>query len=207
MKIITKERLLKIQQWRETYGPGSNVVLPAEEAEELAEIALAAMQQEPVAYIFKHPAGKLFWAITDESNKGQSDVIPVYADPHIVPVIMGGVSGALEHAYKELTPTFMRNHIDAFERYGIAPSDSSTVIQAIRIALDGIERRASMLQGKAEHVSNRDELNYPVIMDGWVMVPFEPTAEMLNAAWVSHGIYHPSAYRTMIAAAPQQQVK
>lgn len=41
MSTITRERLLKIQQWRETYGPGSNVVLPAEEAEELARIALA----------------------------------------------------------------------------------------------------------------------------------------------------------------------
>lgn len=48
MTTITRERLLKIQQWRETYGTGSNVMLPAEEAEELARIALTAMQQEPV---------------------------------------------------------------------------------------------------------------------------------------------------------------
>ncbi|HAG9033370.1 TPA: DUF551 domain-containing protein [Escherichia coli] len=41
---------------------------------------------EPVAYIFKHPAGKLFWALTDESNKEQADVIPVYAAPP-VPVV------------------------------------------------------------------------------------------------------------------------
>ncbi|HFW5513342.1 TPA: DUF551 domain-containing protein [Salmonella enterica subsp. enterica serovar Typhimurium] len=41
---------------------------------------------EPIAYIFKHPAGKLFWALTDESNKDQSDVIPVYAAPP-VPVV------------------------------------------------------------------------------------------------------------------------
>ncbi len=80
MTTITKERLLTIRQWRETYGPGSNVVLPAEEAEELARIALASLEAEPVAYIFKHPAGKLFWALTDESNKEQPDVIPVYAD-------------------------------------------------------------------------------------------------------------------------------
>lgn len=80
MITITKERLLTIKQWRETYGPGSNVVLPAEEAEELARIALALLEAEPVAYIFKHPAGKLFWALTDESNKEQPDVIPVYAD-------------------------------------------------------------------------------------------------------------------------------
>ncbi|MBV6907063.1 DUF551 domain-containing protein, partial [Escherichia coli] len=38
------------------------------------------LEAEPVAYIFKHPAGKLFWALTDESNKEQPDVIPVYAD-------------------------------------------------------------------------------------------------------------------------------
>lgn len=78
MTTITKERLLTIRQWRETYGPGSNVVLPAEEAEELARIALTSLEAEPVAYIFKHPAGKLFWALTDESNKEQADVIPVY---------------------------------------------------------------------------------------------------------------------------------
>lgn len=86
MTTIAKDRLLTIKQWRETYGPGSNVVLPAEEAEELARIALASLEAEPVAYIFKHPAGKLFWALTDESNKEQSDVIPVYAAPP-VPVV------------------------------------------------------------------------------------------------------------------------
>ncbi|EAS8902460.1 DUF550 domain-containing protein [Salmonella enterica] len=52
---ITKERLLKIQHWREIYGADSNVMLPAEEAEELARIALAALEAEkgaePVAFI------------------------------------------------------------------------------------------------------------------------------------------------------------
>ncbi|EES6587874.1 TPA: DUF551 domain-containing protein [Escherichia coli] len=54
MTTITKERLLTIQHWRETYGPGSNVVLPAEEAEELARIALASLEAEPVAKIIAH---------------------------------------------------------------------------------------------------------------------------------------------------------
>lgn len=45
---ITRERLEKIKSWRETYGAGSNVMLPAEEAEELASMALAAMDSEPV---------------------------------------------------------------------------------------------------------------------------------------------------------------
>ena len=48
MITITKGRLLTIKQWRETYGPGSNVVLPAEEAEELVRIALASLEADPV---------------------------------------------------------------------------------------------------------------------------------------------------------------
>lgn len=48
---ITRERLAKIKSWRETYGAGSNVMLPAEEAEELARMALGAMDSEPVAVV------------------------------------------------------------------------------------------------------------------------------------------------------------
>lgn len=45
---ITRERLEKIKSWRETYGTGSNVMLPAEEAEALARIALDAMDRDQV---------------------------------------------------------------------------------------------------------------------------------------------------------------
>lgn len=55
MTTITKERLLTIKQWRETYGPDSNVVLPAEEAEELARIALASLEAEPVSQTYNLP--------------------------------------------------------------------------------------------------------------------------------------------------------
>ncbi|EHH6138835.1 DUF551 domain-containing protein [Escherichia coli] len=122
----------------------------------LAEITLASLEAEPVAYIFKHPAGKLFWALTDESNKEQADVIPVYAAAP-ASVVPDNASEPLAYAYKELTPEIMRNHLAVFERYGIAPNDSSTTIQALRIALDGIERSDAMLHG-AEPVSNSDEL-------------------------------------------------
>ncbi|EJO9863044.1 hypothetical protein NU766_004301 [Salmonella enterica] len=53
----------------------------SESQRELARIALASLESEPVAYIFKHPAGELFWSLTDESNKGQNDVMPVYTAP------------------------------------------------------------------------------------------------------------------------------
>lgn len=48
---LTRERLEKIKSWRDTYGAGSNVMLPAEEAEELARIALAVIDSEPVAWL------------------------------------------------------------------------------------------------------------------------------------------------------------
>ncbi len=120
------------------------------------EIALASLEADPVAYIFKHPAGKLFWALTDESNKEQSDVIPVYAAAP-ASVVPDNASEPLAYAYKELTPEIMRNHLAVFERYGIAPNDSSTTILALRIALDGIERSGAMLHG-AEPVSQTYKL-------------------------------------------------
>ncbi|WP_349116246.1 DUF551 domain-containing protein [Escherichia coli] len=123
---------------------------------------MASLEADPVAYIFKHPAGKLFWALTDESNKEQADVIPVYtaAPASVVP---DNASEPLAYAYKELTPEIMRNHLAVFERYGIAPNDSSTTIQALRIALDGIERSDAMLHG-AEPVSQT--YNLPELIEG-----------------------------------------
>lgn len=54
---LNRERLEKIKSWRETYGAGSNVMLPAEEAEELARIALAALDSEPVAEVLSNRPG------------------------------------------------------------------------------------------------------------------------------------------------------
>ncbi|EEU9498951.1 DUF551 domain-containing protein [Escherichia coli] len=195
MTTITKERLLTIRQWRETYGPGSNVVLPAEEAEKLARIALASLEAEPVAYIFKHPAGKLFWALTDESNKEQADVIPVYAAAP-ASVVQDNASEPLAYAYKELTPEIMRNHLAVFERYGIAPNDSSTTIHALRIALDGIERSDAMLHG-AEPVSQTYKLpvNTPC-QDApahiWLQTAgvWPEDGELSELTWCSHNQHH-----------------
>lgn len=79
---ITRERLLEII----VTGPEAS----GAEQNELARMALAAMDSEPVAYIFKHPAGRLFWSLTDESNKGHDDVMPVYASPQPAPVVPDG---------------------------------------------------------------------------------------------------------------------
>lgn len=58
---------------------------------------------------------------------------------------------------------------------------------------------AAMLQS----FGNSEQLNSPVIPDGWVMVPKEPTHEMLEAGDEQFGTY--DVYRRMIAAAPQQE--
>ncbi|MEF4119531.1 DUF551 domain-containing protein [Escherichia coli] len=159
------------------------------------KLALASLEAEPVAYIFKHPAGKLFWALTDESNKEQADVIPVYAAAP-ASVVPDNASEPLDYAYKELTPEIMRNHLAVFERYGIAPNDSSTTIQALRIALDGIERSGAMLHG-AEPVSQTYKLpvNTPC-QDApahiWLQTAgvWPEDGELSELTWCSHNQHH-----------------
>ncbi|HDT1335004.1 TPA: DUF3850 domain-containing protein [Klebsiella pneumoniae subsp. ozaenae] len=50
--------------------------------------------------------------------------------------------------------------------------------------------------------------NYPAIPDGYVMVPKEPTKEMIDAGWLHYmGTKNPSSkgtYKAMLAAAPQE---
>ncbi|HAV9926645.1 TPA: DUF551 domain-containing protein [Escherichia coli] len=87
MTTITKERLLTIKQWRETYGPGSNVVLPAEEAEELARIALTSLEAEPVAWtdeeelrdVKQYGFGEIFQCPPDKYADSRR-VIPLYRE-------------------------------------------------------------------------------------------------------------------------------
>lgn len=153
------------------------------------------LKADPVAYIFKHPAGKLFWALTDESNKEQADVIPVYAAAP-VSVMPDNASEPLAYAYKELTPEIMRNHLAVFERYGVAPNDSSTTIHALRIALDGIERSAAMLQG-SQPVSQTYKLpvNTPC-QDApahiWLQTAgvWPEDGELSELTWCSHNQHH-----------------
>lgn len=53
------------------------------------------------------------------------------------------------------------------------------------------------------YIAPAQDGNSPVIPDGWVLVPEEPTNEMLEAGDEQFGTY--DVYRRMIAAAPQQE--
>ncbi|EKC2363069.1 hypothetical protein OOL67_001973 [Salmonella enterica] len=106
MTTITRERLLKIQQWRETYGTGSNVMLPAEEAEELARIALASLTAEPVAWtdeeelrdLRKVGFCEMFSVEPISKDADMLRVIPLYRHAQPVSVVPDGLRQALSNA-------------------------------------------------------------------------------------------------------------
>lgn len=139
MTTITKERLRTIKQWRETYGPGSNVVLPAEEAEELARIALASLEAKPIGAF--HIAEQQVDGTSDYLKDGEwpidNGIIEVYAAPP-VPV----VPAALPENDDE----------DGHDIDYLEPSE----VYALGRTAGWNACRAAMLQ--AEPVSNSDEL-------------------------------------------------
>ncbi|MHB2213290.1 DUF551 domain-containing protein [Raoultella ornithinolytica] len=88
---ITRERLEKIKSWREAYGTESNVMLPAEEAAELARMALAAMDSEPVAYTDERNLGYIHRGAETGFMWGNRNLepgdIPLYRHAQPAPVV------------------------------------------------------------------------------------------------------------------------
>ncbi|PLO06834.1 hypothetical protein CWN46_21005 [Klebsiella pneumoniae] len=126
---ITRERLEKIKSWRETYGTGSNVMLPAEEAEELACLALAAMDGEPVrnpvlayADIYRDMAKQGFesvpiWSVITDLER---NIAPLYRHAQPVPRVPDG------YVMVPVKPT--REIIDEFDSiidYGAEDSEDA----------------------------------------------------------------------------------
>ncbi|EFO2757945.1 TPA: DUF551 domain-containing protein [Escherichia coli] len=218
MTTITKERLLTIKQCRETYGPGSNVVLPAEEAEELARIALASLEAKPIGAF--HIAEQQVDGTSDYLKDGEwpidNGIIEVYTAPP-VPV----VPAALPENDDE----------DGHDIDYLEPSE----VYALGRTAGWNACRAAMLQGKSEQPQNAQQNipenipggNSPVTPDGWiscsermpdklipVMVMYED-GEMWSAMWNGNrwddGTEYPGPHSVThwreMPAAPQQEVK
>lgn len=98
MNTVTRDRLLKIQQWRETYGPGSNVVLPAEEAEELARIALSSLETEPVSF------DALRDAVAEVSGGAAMEWSDIYKGHQAVPFINFNSLARIVDKYRAAPP-------------------------------------------------------------------------------------------------------
>lgn len=227
MSTISKERLIKIQQWRETYGPGSNVVLPAEEAEELARIALASLEAQPAIHrwrrVTSEPYGPYPWHYGDfigfsKPVDGIEDEYFYSAPPE--PANAEPVAWLWSHRKHPSEVSLVRPEDDeraegahwsgwSCQALYAAPPAPVSVPAAMEMdddfdssfehgkAVGWNACRAAMLQGAVG--------NSPVIQDGWRLVPEEPTHEMLEAGDEQFGTY--DVYRRMIAAAPQQEVK
>ncbi|EFU8390877.1 DUF551 domain-containing protein [Escherichia coli] len=143
MTTITKERLLTIKQWRETYGPGSNVVLPAEEAEELARIALAALEVEPIGFRCRRNDNLGDWSYVyhrepDDFERKHLVIEGIYAAPP-APVVP-----------EEATPENVEMLSGYVSTYKLTDSERDIAAEIWNAC------RAAMLQ--AEPVSNSDEL-------------------------------------------------
>ncbi|EAZ8651057.1 hypothetical protein CG229_21510 [Salmonella enterica] len=213
MSTITRERLLKIQQWRETYGAGSNVMLPAEEAEELARIALASLEEKPVGEVSEKRYGLVMDGTVDlggESTyriiKGEKAMkrLPLGTKFYIAPPAL---------VVPEEMP--MPNVLSMYAVDAVA---------AIAEVRGWNACRAAMLQSKYRDLSQPvdpqiSEYEKIMLRAGWVMVPVEPTDEMIEAAMncedVTYNesddtvfyVHHREIYKAMLAAAPQPEVK
>ncbi|MGH4720433.1 hypothetical protein ACRFET_02010 [Klebsiella pneumoniae] len=136
---LTRERLEKIKSWRETYGAGSNVMLPAEEAEELARMALAAMDSEPVAVCIVEdgqmcPDG---FGVCDHSLPDGTHEL--YAAPQPAPVVGYVPIGDSPYDIPYSMPSNLRELIA--EEIGILFSDDDAQ------SVWNVCRRAAMLSG------------------------------------------------------------
>ncbi|WP_257965747.1 hypothetical protein [Klebsiella pneumoniae] len=163
------------------------------------EHLLAAMDSEPVAYIFKHPAGRLFWSLTDKSNKGHDDVMPVYASPQPAPVVEREPIAWLNDAYlargvvdgeagsEDAGPGYIPVYREAGPRPAQvvpdelkeAAADFLTVLDEYPEQLVPINRDSAVVRALRSTMLHGS--NSPVIPDGYVMVPINMTTEQMRA--------------------------
>ncbi|EAA6774429.1 hypothetical protein FPE09_004207 [Salmonella enterica subsp. enterica serovar Braenderup] len=181
MTKITRERLLKIQQWRETYGTGSNVMLPAEEAEELARIALVSLTAEPVAWrLLDSPESSV--TVTDNEKmaaiwkRNGRNVQPLYSTAH-------GSADAVGMVVSE-------------GRQPSAHNPDSRIFEVL------VESGYEPVPGDKLYAAPPA----PVVPDDWVMVPKEPTRQMMAQGHFAmkgtdRGKFR-RIYQAMITAAP-----
>ncbi len=191
MITITKERLLTIKQWRETYGPGSNVVLPAEEAEELARIALASLEAKPIGAF--HIAEQQVDGTSDYLKDGEwpidNGIIEVYAAPP-VPVVpeekampnplsmyaVDAVAAIAEvRGWNACRAAILHGSEPVSQAYKLPPMSSSAVNDAAwklrnmlteHGPLNG--RQFNNLKGCFYEALKVAMRNYPVTPDGWI---------------------------------------
>ncbi|EES0515084.1 DUF551 domain-containing protein, partial [Escherichia coli] len=137
----------------------SNVVLPAEEAEELARIALASLEAKPIGAF--HIAEQQVDGTSDYLKDGEwpidNGIIEVYAAPP-VPVVPAALPENDDEDGHDI------DYLDPSEVYALGRTAGWNAC------------RAAMLQGKSEQPQNAQQNipenipggNSPVTPDGWI---------------------------------------
>ncbi len=226
---ITRERLAKIKSWRETYGAGSNVMLPAEEAEELARMALAAMDSEPVIlYRERNPYNGLTtgWQELTENefsflkeNAGENaEFLTLYRHAQPAPVMPDEINSASAPEVFEIAAEAERLGLrGTYASYAVGwNACRAAMLQASPVCTcpsgDGSLRWPCPVHagnspvigiGLASGQDRTVEVRY-VAPPGYVTVPREPTAEMILSAMRDNETGEVAEiYELMLAAAPQ----
>ncbi|MCO5015858.1 hypothetical protein [Escherichia coli] len=147
---------------------------------------------EPVAYIFKHPAGKLFWALTDESNKEQPDVIPVYADSPapVVPdeIDVNDVPRAV---------TYFKTHRDCY-------ADGWNACRAAMLQSGNFRENKNSSTNNFREIAETST-NYPVIPDGLSTVCAE-AYQVVGVMADALGVFGDAAVQKVLDNLSQQKL-
>ena len=170
---ITRERL----EWLSQISCRDDIEdIGGDEIRELASMALAAMDSEPVAWTWHYRK-----QLHVTSDKRRAEFVATDGDVAVLPL------------YRHAQPAPEKYHIgDATMRHIFTPtgmtnvSDMQAVFDRVEAVLVGMDQPA------------------PVVSDGYVMVPKEPTAEMILSAMRDNETGEVAEiYELMLAAAPK----
>lgn len=183
-KEFTKERLIEKLQHRISVASGFPESEKAQIDLELARIALASLEAEPVAWLLSGGGAKNH--VSFDSGNAYADplreVTPLYTDPPAPVALPSGYSDFEEIWSSSTHPLTQDDEMKDF---------AWDIWNACR---------AAMLQS----FGNSEQLNSPVIPDGWKLVPIDPTKDMLRAGQSVVGFWLNTVhcYSKMLAAAP-----
>ncbi len=148
---------------------------PPEVVRNLASMALAAMDSEPVAWTWQY---REQWHVTSDPRRaefvakdGDVAVLPLYRHAQPAPVVPDERYQHLSELYhaqeKRLFKLLKRVKGPEFDKYSHTPLQAIDFLESVFFGDSEDDARAAMLQAG----------NSPVIPDGYVMVPMRLTAE------------------------------
>ncbi|EPV5026654.1 hypothetical protein ACV6SP_004339 [Enterobacter hormaechei] len=156
---------------------------------ELARIALASLEAEKIAEpVAKVETVGVCWYADNGVPRKPAVGTELYSAPP-APLSVPD--------FGALTKSIVQRLVD----YGAADDDA--IASAEEFVYNAC--RAAMLQS----FGNSEQLNSPVIPDGWKLVPIELTGDMTNAMSeaILDDLHNVDVWRSVLAAAPQQEVK